>query len=77
MKDGPLRHRTFTPLLLVLILAVALNPVLLALPGGAPVFDLVMIGVLGSAIYAVSGSRRELAIGLVLGIPAALGEGPQ
>lgn len=73
MKDGPLRHRTFTPLLLVLILAVALNPVLLALPGGAPVFDLVMLGVLGSAIYAVSGSRRELAIGLVLGIPAALG----
>ncbi len=73
MKDEPLHHRPFTPLLLVLILAVALNPVLLALPGGAPAFDLVMLGVLGSAIYAVSGSRRELAIGLVLGIPAALG----
>ncbi len=52
---------------------VLINPVLLALPGGAPVFDLVMLGVLGSAIYAVSGSRRELSIGLVLGIPAALG----
>lgn len=74
MKNGPLRHRPFTPLLLVLILVVALNPVLLALPGGAPVFDLVMLGVLGSAIYAIFGSRRELAIGLVLGVPAALGQ---
>ncbi len=73
MKDGSLRHRPFTPLLLVLILAVALNPVLLTLPVGAPVLDLVMLGVLGSASYAVSGSRCELAIGLALGIPAALG----
>jgi hypothetical protein len=73
MKDGPPHHRAFTPLLLILILVIALNPVLLALPGGAPVFDLVMLGVVGSAVYAVSGSRRELAIGLVLGIPAALG----
>jgi hypothetical protein len=73
MKAGPLGHRPFTPLLVLLILAIALNPVLLALPGGAPVFDLVMLGVLGSAVYAVSGNRRELAIGLALGIPAALG----
>jgi hypothetical protein len=57
----------------MLAVAVALSPVLLALPGGWPAFDLVMLGVLGSAVYALSGSRRELAIGLVLGIPAALG----
>ena len=73
MKDGPLGHRPFTPLLVMLILAIALNPVLFALPSGAPVFDLVLLGVLGSAVYAVSGSRRDLAIGLVLGAPAALG----
>ena len=56
MKSGLLGHRTFTPLLFMLALVVALNPVLLALPGGAPMFDLVMLGVLGSAVYAVSGS---------------------
>ena len=73
MKARPSDHRPFTPLLLMLALAVALHPLVLALPGGAPVFELVMLGVLGSAVYAVSGSRRELAIGLVFGIPAALG----
>jgi hypothetical protein len=47
----------------MLAVAVALNPVLLALPGGWPAFDLVMLGVLGSAVYAVSGSRREIKAG--------------
>jgi membrane-bound metal-dependent hydrolase YbcI (DUF457 family) len=63
MKARPLGHRTFTPLLLMLAVAVALSPVLLALPGGWPAFDLVMLGVLGSAVYAVSGSRREIKAG--------------
>ena len=51
MKAEASRHRPFTPLLLILILAVALNPVLFALPGGSRAFDLVMLGVLGSAVY--------------------------